>query len=161
MKTHYTGTEIKLMLESVGVPTHIYETTNLIYDDIIKYLESKSNNYLLRNNLITLKGEFKINEFVFNEIKINLYVSQDRSLGSTEITSLVQSSSIDEINNDPLIIKRLVYSPENNSIDFTILTPEMKVKCGDIENYLIKNRLELLSLLSHELKHIYDVEKNQ
>lgn len=147
----------ELLVEKMGVPDRIYETSLLFYDKIVEYL---SNNKEVKVNptlKFQINGDFNIDDFKFNESAIEFRIDYANLFNKKLTIDFIANSSKDVLL-DKFKLNTLEYSYENNKtifvFNYDISYPT--VQLVHILNYFNENKNYLISSLSHELKHKFD-----
>lgn len=157
MKKVYSGSEIKEILsERLGVPDNIYQASVLFYNEIIKYLGN--NKDLKINNKINflINGDFKISDFIFNESSIEIVVDYSAMYNKDLTIDFIGNKSKTSVV-DNFKLNTFDYSPENNKTTFVFnYDINYTVKCVHVLKYFLNNKEQIITSLTHELKHKFD-----
>jgi hypothetical protein len=145
----------QILREELGVPKGLLDVSKTVFDDFKNYflsaIDENQNEY---NFVIVPTQEAKIGDMVIDEIVFDIQIHEDSRFNEFNYARMGVSfqAKIDNTNKP-----RLVSKDYDGVVEFEIhfVTPE-GWKEQDVINYLQKNRSELLSSFSHELKHVYD-----
>lgn len=139
--------------EALGVPENIFKTAVQVYKNLVNVLRSKSINDFKEedNKPIILRGNFRISDYRFNEIKFTINVKKLMFVEEPTIFSMMISSKVELGKNLKLNIK----STDSLTLSMLIGVPE-DFDTKNIIGFIINRRTEIINTLSHELKHGYD-----
>jgi hypothetical protein len=134
--------------ERLGVPDNIEEVAYFLYKNIIKNIEKDYKYDDIANLKISINKDFKIGKLNFNEFNIEFELYDYNNL---EIVGF----SVKKISK--LDLKTFTFENVKSPFKMSIKIATPKTLTGDeLKRFFIKNRLEIISSISHELKHYYD-----
>ena len=146
----------RLLLEKVGVPENILNSSIMVYEVIKRYFDNKppkQNTYTISKTM-----DIHIGEMTFPKIEITINIDDENyNVDKVHPTSFGMGSSfgfnrkinyIVNVNSDTIVLKIELISHKDWTID-------------DISQYLIDERVDIISTISHELKHKYDKSKKK
>jgi hypothetical protein len=146
----------KLLTEKMGVPNNILESAEDLYEIISKYLNSikhKSDNYktILNVNL-------PIEDLIITSVMLTIGVNEIGEYdGKAEIASMGVAN--------PFSFNRKVMMKVNEKDTQLDLIIEYIVSddwdVSELYDRFVKNKVETISILAHELKHKYDKSKKE
>lgn len=144
--------KFKLLVEALGVPDKIYETSNLIYNDLLIKL-SKIDNIKYLDNQLELKifNEYMFGEFKFNYVQFTFRYKKISGLNDLNIYNIT-ANNLGRAG-DKFRINYLSLPP---NISFDLSGPKSRIKIKDIYDYIVNNKIRIISDLAHELSHIYE-----
>ena len=141
----------KILKEDLGVPRNIVHVANQIYNDVINNLVDTETVEEINNVDSYFKGKFKIGDLKFNMViyTFEFHIDDDNEImvaglatsGSFKVTKKFKIKST--LNKNEFHLKFIITAP-----------PDATGK--DIKNYMIKEKPEFISSITHELKHKYD-----
>jgi hypothetical protein len=144
----------KVISERLGVPDSILESAEVLYNvvtDYVKNLNTKEDHYTLIKNIDLQIADLKVNELILQVI-IEEMGGYD---GKAELASMGMA------NNFRFSDKRMFKVNEKNptielAINF-IVSEDWEV--NELYERLARDKVEVTSILAHELKHYYDKQK--
>jgi hypothetical protein len=148
---------------AMGVPEGNVEMANLAYQRLLKITDGEITE-LLEDEPIRLKllGQFKINDFEFNTVSIDITVSESDTLydqgRGPELTgmSFKDKPEIEKVDN-----KFFFKSSSNGvvSLGINIAVPFLDMEPDNLREFLKEKKVSMVASLSHEFKHAYDTFK--
>lgn len=132
-------------LEKLGIPSGNLELAEIIFEYLISNLSDLK---VGESNIIT--GPFHINDFEIKRISLNLELIETNQVS---IPTLVSAALRSEIKSEG--IHQVFKESDELDMVLNIAVPSL-VKLIELESFFISNKSQLLSTLSHELKHGYD-----
>jgi len=156
MKILINENQYNLLIERLGVPDEIANTSEKFYNEIFKYLETP-NEHLIDEDTFFIYGDFKIGQYEFNKFKVKLF------LFTTEQTNelimyreaisfhpqLVKNESKYRLFNDFL-------DHTNTNLQIHFASPEDKISFDEIKNMFTNKKSIFIGDISHELMHFYE-----
>lgn len=147
----------KKLIESVGVPENLIETAKDVYNLYLDHLnELDELEEVIEYPMMIEDYDFRISDYEFEEMRITTELIV-RDLGRTELAGagfeLGGGSLTDKYN-------RVDYDMDFNKVNLHIsvlIQPDNTLE--DLINLIEQSRVKLTRVLSHELKHAYDVFK--
>jgi hypothetical protein len=134
----------QLFLEKLGIPSGNLELSEEIFDYIIKNLSK-----LKQSNIID--GPFQISDFKIDRILLDFnLIETDQVTKPTLISAGLESKSKSSG------IYQFYDNSYNLKINLDIAIPKLFGILVDLKEFFINEKSQLLSTLSHELKHSYD-----
>lgn len=148
-----------IIIETVGVPNNIFETSKQIVKLILEELNNKD--YINNSFNFIVYGDFKIGDINFNSFRIFINILYNNSTNKL-INSSAEFSNNIEVNENNLTFTRTKFSPETSSLTFNFVYNERNfINKLKIYNYINKNKINFITNVTHELKHFYDGQKKQ
>lgn len=144
----------KTLVEALGVPDNIYETSiilaNEIIDEFKKYPQDKNLN---NGDIIEFRidGNFRIADYKFPSVKVTVKFETCDKCSEAEILSMHVLSDSKKVDIGKL--KNIPTEVVDLHMEILILND---FRYGDLVNFTIENKKEFVTTLSHELKHAYD-----
>lgn len=156
MKILINENQYNLLIESLGVPDEIANTSEKFYNEIFKYLETP-NEHLIDEDTFFIYGDFKIGQYEFNKFKVKLF------LFTTEQTNELIMYK-EAISFDPQLVKNeSKYRLFNDFLDHTntnlqihFASPEDKISFDELKNMFTNKKSIFIGDISHELMHFYE-----
>lgn len=147
-----------IISEALGVPEGIVNSAILVYEKILDEVKRTRKNVKGMNIVVDLprKDHLKIGEHYYKKIDVTLNfhpVQEEFELAGMAIRGNIKLS-----NTHILKFDKKESDTINLSVDFAT---GKKWGKKDLVNYLIENRNTLIPILSHELKHGYDMIKRK
>jgi len=144
--------------EELGVPEGILDVGEKVYDSTIKFLENfKGDIDDLEVGSLSLKGDFKVSDVLFDEIFVEFKIQEHVSISGVKVYGFF-------IKNRTAVTKALkiksVDDPKKMYIGFNLLI-EPGIDVQDICQDLKKERKEYIPHISHEIKHAFDSIKKK
>lgn len=148
-----------IISEALGVPEGIVKAAMLVYEKILEELKSTRKNVKGMSIEVDLpkKEHLKVGDHKFKkiEMEINFHPMEDQEIA---LASMAVRGGLSFSNLNLLKFDRS--EPEKIGMSMELVTgPKFKKK--EIIDYLIKNKNMLIPVLSHELKHGYDMLKRK
>lgn len=162
MKLKINETQYKNLTEAVGVPTNIVNVARQVYDEIMSVVKGKTKIDEFLDNDITIKGEFQINDYSFSKINVEFHLENldDYNLNGQDvkivILGMTHRGTVEMVKNF-----NYVSTTQRDKVKLFInLAVNRKTTMEDLITEFTKEKVVLISSLSHELKHAYDDVKN-
>jgi len=144
-----------IISESVGVPNNITQSSKKLFDSIIKKLEpiigNNTNIKEFEEINILIEDSFIISDMILDEISVELSFIDYSSI---QIVKLY-------VNKSPSA-RSLPHIEYNSSKELDlgiVIAVDSDTTGSDVLDFMIKNKSELVSLLSHEIMHEYHFSK--
>lgn len=146
------------LTEEAGVPTNVVDIARQIYDKIMSTIKPNIDLEDFLDNEIILKGNFQINDFNFSKINVGFQVDDlnDFNLKGKDIKALVLGMAH---RGTVEFAKNFNYTVTNepNKVNLFInVAVNDETTTQDLIDDFKKERVVMVSSLSHELKHAYD-----
>jgi hypothetical protein len=159
MKYIVTESQYKKLNEEVGVPTNIVKIAQKLFDKIMSKLKPNVNLGIFLHKPITLKGDFQINDYKFDTIKVTFnadslddYHVNDDSGKKVYLLGMTHVSSVEMTDDFNYVANRKMHK-----IDLKInMAIDNDITAQDLIDEFNKERTVLVSSLAHEIKHAYD-----
>lgn len=159
MKYIVTESQYEKLNEEVGVPTNIVEIAQKLFDKIMSKLKPNVNLRMFLHKPITLKGDFQINDYKFNTIKVIFNVDSlddynvdENNTQKVYLLGMTQLSSVEMTDDFNYTSNRKM-----NKIDLSItMAIDNDTTAQDVIDEFKKERTVMVSSLAHEIKHAYD-----
>lgn len=143
----------KLLNEVVGVPDNILETGEEIYEDIL--IEIDLLNKVKDIYKLNIQGNYRISDVTFTDLNVDLVVVTDDNLSEPTLISMGFGLA-SEMKQDDFRLKHSFGDDVHMQIQIGF---DEKWDLKDLRKFFVDNKVEILSSLSHELKHSYDFRK--
>lgn len=150
----------EFIVERLGVPQNIVESAQLLYDSIVDKFNQMDTKYLFSDLEKAGKVEIDetipikilISELTFNTVNFNIVIHLNENYTNVDVASWgVSVEASDEAN------YKLLYDKQNDTIDLHVnFISASDNNFTDIVDYLQKEKVKTIGILSHELKHVYD-----
>jgi len=122
---------------------------------IIEHLDNDKNHPIRMYEEFIINGDFIIGDFKFVKMRVKISVDNTNPTKNLELISAGYSGNPMLIDNFKL--KQVDYSIENNYINFNInSTVEHNITFVNISKFFKQNEEQIITILSHEIKHVYD-----
>lgn len=146
-----------IIKESYGVPDGIYETADLLLNELIKQLDENPNGEIGVFKEFLFNGDFNILDFKFNDIAINIAINYESNRNDKFLNYGGASNKDTHIQAPKFRILASSYSIKNNNVTIRFGVSDKIVVIYSHISYMLKNnKIHFKSILVHELKHIYD-----
>jgi len=147
----------KVIKEALGVPDNIVNVANQIFDNIINSVKDKTTVEELDGKPFVFKGDYRIADFNFKKVEFVFEFMTDYDNNNIEILGMATRAS-SKITKKFKI--KTILDKNKFTLKFTIVAPD-NTTGKEIKDYMIKEKVEFISSISHELKHRYDDFKKQ
>ena len=148
---------------AMGVPEGNVEMANLAYQRLLKITDGEITE-LLEDEPIRLKllGQFKINDFEFNTVSIDITVSESDTLydqgRGPELAgmSFKDNAEIEKKDN------KFFFKSSSNGVvrlGINIAVPFLDMEPDNLREFFKEKKVSMVASLSHEFKHAYDTFK--
>ncbi len=143
-----------IILEKLGIPENLINSAKKLWDETIVNLNKNYNNLIKKGEISYRVSDIKIGEFDIKETNIffNLNIInslKEPSIDGMSIGSRTLRKSVNKITyitSDPInIYVYIVMGPSNNK--------------EDLINFIVEEKIKIISSFAHELKHKYDFTK--
>lgn len=150
----------EFIVERLGVPQNIIESAQLLYNSIVDKFKQMDTKYLFSH--IGKAGKVEIDEWIpikiliseliFNTVNFNIVIHLNENYTDVDVVSWgVAVEASDESN------YKLLYDKQNDTINLHVnFISASDNNFTDIVDYLQKEKVKTIGILSHELKHVYD-----
>lgn len=147
-----------LLSEAVGVPEHIIESAEELYEIVTNQLK-RLNDYG-SNQDFTVDGlNLKISDYVINSMELNVAIHEpDGYEGPVVIAS---AGVANQFKFDKKILMKV--HKEDNEIELRLnfVAEEDGWDAEDIYNCFTNDKVEMISIMAHEMKHKFDKQKKK
>lgn len=150
--------QFNIIGEAVGVPKGIYETAVNVYERLVHKLSGIDGQSLKNQEAefdLTIRGNFDISDMDLKTIKFRVRLFAKKTYKNIELVAL-RLDTVSKLNKD---FKLEILKQKTVKIDLIIQVPNDE-DLGDIRDYFINNKSEVIGGLVHELKHSYDFYKD-
>lgn len=148
---------------AMGVPEGNVEMANLAYQRLLDITDEEISE-LLEDEKVRLKivGEFKINDFKFNIVSIDITVSESDTLydqgRGPELAgmSFKDNPGIEKVDN------KFFFKSSSNGVvrlGINIAVPFLDMEPDNLIEFFEEKKVSMVASLSHEFKHAYDTFK--
>ncbi len=138
--------------EVLGVPDNIVNVANQIYDEVINHIDEDENVGDFDNVYSYIKGKFKVGDLKFKNIEYVFDFKENQQDSDVGMVGMATGGSFKVTKNF-----KIKSTMDNNTfhIKFVLFAPK-NATGKDIKEYLNKEKNEIISSITHELKHKYD-----
>lgn len=145
---------MKQLKEALGVPQNIVNLSIELAEKIETSIPENIPAKLMDNKTLEFDEEFTIANIKFNKVKVTFMLDESRY--DSELELLAMGVAQQGIVTSNLKIQRL----QSNTFEMVIkLLVGDDITSSDIKNYLFnENRNKVISSITHELKHFYDIK---
>lgn len=148
-----------IISEALGVPEGIVKAAMLVYDKIIEELQTTKKNVKGMSVEVDLpkKEQLIVGDHKFNkiELEVNFHPMENEKIALASM-AVRGGLSFSKLN----LLKFDRSEPKTISMGMDLVTSP-KFKKSEILDYLIQNKKMFIPILSHELKHGYDMLKRK
>lgn len=153
-----TEEQLRKINESLGVPDNIVETSEKVYDGIVKNLNTNKEELIEQKEFsFTINDNFRISGYTFSDLMIKFVIKHDYLTKKFNMTDTAYTNGEPNIDVDNMDMVDLGYSIDNS---FILITMEIQnwrlLYRKTILKYFKENRNFIIGKLAHELKHSYD-----
>ena len=144
----------KLLLERLGVPDFILDSAEKLYDIVlnkIKTIKDTSGNYGFNLNVDLPIGDFDIRRLVLT-ISAEEFDGYD---GGVDIAGMAVSQ---QFKFDNAVLMKILEVNHILELDVNFVVPE-EWKPSELYDVFVKDKIKMISIFAHELKHKYDKTK--
>ena len=147
---------------AMGVPEGNVEMANLAYKRILDMTDDEISSLGEDPTRITIPGQFKINDFKFNLVSIDITVNESDTLydqgRGPELTgmSFKDRPEIEKVDN------KFFFKSSSNGVvrlGINISVPFLDIEPEDMREFFKDKKVSMVASLSHEFKHAYDMYK--
>jgi len=147
----------KILKEALGVPEGILESTEKIFQSITEELNSLPKK--VENDgdyTFYISTNISISDYVLKNIILHLMFKADNEKERVDFYAMGYQN-VSQFNNKTYRIVNVI-TPETIEVTINLSGPEKTTK-KDIKNYFKSDKSKLMSALSHELGHAYNLYK--
>ena len=148
---------------AMGVPEGNVKMANLAYQRLLDITDEEISTLLIEEPVkLKLVGQFKINDFKFNIVSIDITVSESDTLyDQSRGPELAGMSFKDNAEIEKKDNKFFFKSSSNGVVrlGINISVPFLDIEKEDIREFLKEKKVSMVASLSHEFKHAYDMFK--
>lgn len=150
--------QFEIIKEAVGVPQGIHDAAVNAYERLVHKLGGIEGQSLKNQDAefdVTIRGNFNISDMELKTIKFQLKLFAKKTYKNIDLVAL-RLDTISKLNKD---FKLEILKQKTVKIDLIIQIPNDE-DLGNIQDYFINNKFEVIEGLVHELKHSYDFYKD-
>jgi hypothetical protein len=143
-----------LLLERLGVPDFILDSAEVLYDIVlnkIRTIKDTSGNYGFNLNVDLPIGDFEIRRLVLT-INAEEFDGYD---GGVDIAGMAVSQ---QFSFDNAVLMKILEVNHILELDVNFVVPE-EWKPSELYDVFVKDKIQMISVFAHELKHKYDKTK--
>lgn len=148
----------QILRESVGVPTGIHEISTEIFEEILNIVDrmEESGSQEFEEMVDISHKDMMINDMPVNELFITFQFIETEQVDEVKFVGMSISST------SKIQDKKIIYGPNKGTlkIKIVIAIPE-NTDISNIQNFFEDEKTEIVSSLSHELMHAYDMYKSK
>ena len=147
-----------LLSEAVGVPKGIIESAEELYEIILNLLKGMGDydntQTFTEDNLDLTISDYKIHELELN-VEINEMDDYDGPL------TMVSAGVASQFNFDKKILMKVHKLDNEIELRLSFASNGDSWDADDVYNYFSKDKIELISVIAHEIKHKFDKQKKE
>jgi len=158
MKIIITESQLNFINEAVGVPEHIIQSAEELYDIVVDQLK-KLNNYDIQQTLTVDGLNLKISDYVIKTLNLTIKIYEsDEYEGPVKITS---ASVGNKFKFDRDILMKV--NQENNTIDLILnfISEENDWDAKKVYECFTDDKIKMTATMAHEMKHKFDKQKKK
>jgi hypothetical protein len=144
----------KLLIERLGVPENILDSAEVLYDLIsqkLKTIKDASEDYNFYMNVNLLIGDFEIE-------KVELTINTEEMEGYGGGVDILGMGVSQQFRFDNAVLMKIIDVTHTLELKISYVVPE-EWEPSDLYETFTKNKIQMISVLAHELKHKYDKTK--
>jgi hypothetical protein len=144
----------KLLLERLGVPDFILDSAEKLYDIVlnkIKTIKDTSGNYGFNLNVDLPIGDFDIR-------RLELTISAEEFEGYNGGVDIAGMAVSQQFKFDNAVLMKILDVNHKLELDVNYVVPE-EWKPSELYDVFVKDKIRMISIFAHELKHKYDKTK--
>ena len=144
----------KLLLERLGVPDFILDSAEKLYDIVlnkIKTIKDTSGNYGFNLNVDLPIGDFDIR-------RLELTISAEEFEGYNGGVDIAGMAVSQQFKFDNAVLMKILDVNHKLELDVNFVVPE-EWKPSELYDVFVKDKIQMISVFAHELKHKYDKTK--
>lgn len=145
----------KLLKEELGVPKGIYETSLLIYDDILSLLKGEKVTKEKYNYSLSRSDNYKINEYEIKTIQLTLNVQETDLVDTIELYEGGVNLTFTSKKYKGVKVFEVVDKQGVSRLYFSFAAP-LGWEISDLVNFFVNNKEIIIETLSHEYTHEYN-----
>ncbi len=152
-----------VLLEVLGVPPNILDSARKLYNEFAKFVFNEvkhTNDSETYNFVIKSDSDMKVGEYDIDKVNIELQIIPLEVVNEIEFISMGINSRSKKPTEKKPYRGKIITDVTNPRINVQIVTPEIW-DIEDLYNYIRKDKVNLTSSFSHELKHLYDDKKKK
>jgi hypothetical protein len=143
--------------EKLGVPDNLIQTASTLYGEILERLKKELNGEDLEYSFtFSPSSPYKIGDSEISKISINIEIFPDARFEEVDYQSMGFKSPSKYVKPG---VTRIVNDINQVELTIEIVSPE-EYNPSDVIDWFTNSKREIVSSLSHELKHAYDAEKS-
>jgi hypothetical protein len=144
----------KLLLERLGVPDFILDSAEVLYDIVlnkIRTIKDTSENYEFNLNVDLPIGDFDIR-------RLELTISTEEYEGYTGGVDIAGMGVAQQFSFDNAVLMKILDVNHKLELEVSYVVPE-EWKPSELYDVFVKDKIKMISIFAHELKHKYDKTK--
>jgi len=147
----------KVLKEALGVPEGILESGEQLYELINNRLKKIPKEIPEENNF-EISTKIKISDYVIKKVYLNLNIKKIDTVSEVDFYSM-GFNNVSRFNNKTFKLINII-TPDTVELSINLACPE-NVKKKDIIDYFKKDKVNILSALTHELGHAFNIYKKE
>ena len=143
-----------LLLERLGVPDFILDSAEVLYDVVlnkIRTIKDTSGKYDFNLNVDLPIGDFDIR-------RLELTISAEEFEGYTGGVDIVGMGVSQQFSFDNAVLMKILDVNHKLELEVSFVVPE-EWKPSELYDVFVKDKIKMISIFAHELKHKYDKTK--
>ena len=144
----------KLLLERLGVPDFILDSAEVLYDIVlnkIRTIKDTSGNYNFNLNVDLPIGDFDIR-------RLQLTISAEEFEGYNGGVDIAGMAVSQQFSFDNAVLMKILDVNHKLELKVSYVVPE-EWKPSELYDVFVKDKIKMISIFAHELKHKYDKTK--
>tara|TARA_R110000868_G_scaffold211073_5_gene461174 strand:+ start:3071 stop:4309 length:1239 start_codon:yes stop_codon:yes gene_type:complete len=144
----------KLLLERLGVPDFILDSAEVLYDIVlnkIRTIKGTSGNYDFNLNVDLPIGDFDIR-------RLELTISTEEIEGYDGGVDIAGMGVAQQFKFDNAVLMKILDVNHTLELEVSYVVPE-EWKPSELYDVFVKDKINVISIFAHELKHKYDKTK--
>jgi uncharacterized protein YgfB (UPF0149 family) len=147
-----------LLSEAVGVPEHIIESAEELYEIITNQLKRLSD-YGTKQDFTVGGLDLKISDYVINSMELQVEIHEPEDYDGPVV--IASAGVANQFKFDKKILMKVHREDNEIELHLNFVAEEDEWDAEDIYNCFTGDKIEMVSIIAHEMKHKFDKQKKK
>jgi uncharacterized protein YgfB (UPF0149 family) len=147
-----------LLNEAVGVPEHIIESAEELYEIVTNELK-RLNGYSNKQDFTIGGLNLKISDYVINSVELNVEIHEPNDYEGPVV--IASAGVANQFKFDKKILMKVHKEDNTIELHLNFVAEEDQWDAQDIYNCFTSDKVRMISIMAHEIKHKFDKQKKK